>query len=144
MFSAKCVQSLPPEIKFLSEQIFFLGFIPKNRLHNIFQTRWSWRNMELYPYHIITSAVCRTFICVWYNQITSKDWGASSLTLTRPFGMDDPLRDSLTVKVGHFVCEDHILDQQGTFGSCSLQIQFVPDGMSPPRSQSIWPLFQTK
>lgn len=58
--------------------------------------------------------------------------------------MDDPLGDSLTVKVGHLVCEDHILDQQGTPGSCSLQIQFVPDGMATPCGKSIWPLLQTK
>lgn len=58
--------------------------------------------------------------------------------------MDDPLRDSLTVKVGHLVCEDNILDQQGTLGSCSLQIQFVPDGMASPCGQSIWPLLRTK
>lgn len=55
--------------------------------------------------------------------------------------MDNPLRDSLTVKVGHLVCEDHILDQQGTFGSCSLQIQFVPNGMAAPCGQNIWLLF---
>lgn len=58
--------------------------------------------------------------------------------------MDDSLWDSLTVKVGHLVCKDHILDQQGTVGSCSLQVQFVPNGMATPCGQYIWPLLQNK
>lgn len=137
-----CPKSAPWDKILIRTNIFF-GIYPKKQtaLHFSDTLELAQHGIVPIPYYNLS---CWTFICVWYNQITSKDWGASPSTLTCPFGMDDPLRDSLTVKVGHFVCEDHILDQQGTLGSCSLQIQFVPNGMPPSCGQSIWPLFQTK
>lgn len=71
MFSSNCVQRLPP----LSGQIFFLDLSQKTDCNTFFRhvgvgATWNCTHQ----WHIvITSAVCRTVICVWYNQITSKD-----------------------------------------------------------------------
>lgn len=64
--------------------------------------------------------------------------------LTCPFGMHHSLWDSFPVKVGHLVCENHILDQQRPPRSGSLQVQFVSNRMARPCGQRVWPLLQTE
>lgn len=79
------------------------------------------------------------------ESVQQTDWITDDcMTLTCPLCMDNSLWDPFTVKVGHLICEDHILDQQRTPGSCSLQVQFVPNGMATPRGQSVWPLLHIK
>lgn len=62
----------------------------------------------------------------------------SPLTLlTCTLGVHHSLWDSLPVKVGHLVSEDHVLDQQRSSGSCSLQVQLVPHRVARPRGQRV-------
>lgn len=57
--------------------------------------------------------------------------------LTGTLGVHNPLWNSLPVKVGHFIGEDHILDQQRTPGPRSLQVEFVPHWVSCSRGQRV-------
>lgn len=77
-----------------------------------------------------------------FLRLSYKGESAPWPALTPPFGMHHPLWDAFPVKVGHLVCEHHVLDQQGAPGSGSLQVQLVSYGMAGPCGQSVGPLLQ--
>lgn len=62
--------------------------------------------------------------------------------LTCSFGVNHSLWDPFPVKVGHFISEDHILNQKRTSGTSSLQVQLVSNGMSSPSGQDVWLLMR--
>lgn len=57
--------------------------------------------------------------------------------LTCSFGMHDSLRNSLPVKVSHFISENHILDEKGPSGPYCQTIEFVSYWITTSSGQDI-------
>ena len=57
--------------------------------------------------------------------------------LTCSLGMHDSLRNSLPVKVSHFISENHILDKKGPSGPYRQNIEFVSYWITASSGQDI-------
>ena len=49
---------------------------------------------------------------------------------TGALGMDNPLRDPLSIKVGHLLEEDMVLDEEGAAGADGHRVELVSDRSS--------------
>ncbi len=81
-------------------------------------------------------------VCRIRPNLSSESRPPAPVTRTASLGVDDPLRDALSVEMRHFVHVDEVLHERRSARPRCLDVELVPDGTARARREHIGVLKQ--